>query len=80
MNREWFKNRANEKFGRGINKMSDGCKKYIDTDEINKENTEKRINHVVNSIILLMDIMFEMNKRLKELERLIIKGDNNNDL
>ena len=80
MNREWFKNRANEKFGRGISKMGDKCKKYIDTDEVNKENTEKRINHVVNSIILLMDIMFEMKKRLNELEKLIIKEDNNNDL
>ena len=66
MNREWFKNRANQKYGYK-------CKKYIDTDEVNKENTEKRINHVVNSIILLMDIMSEMNKRLKELEKLIIK-------
>ena len=75
MNREWFKNRANQKYG--ARKMSDKCKKYIDTDEVNKENTEKRINHVVNSIILLMDIMFEMNKRLKELEKLIIKEDNN---
>ena len=71
MNSEWFKNRANQKYGY----------KYIDTDEVNKENTEKGLNKFcVNSIIILMDIMFEMNKRLKELEKLIIKEDNNNDL
>lgn len=73
MNSEWFKNRANQKYGWEVRKMSDKCKKYIDTDEVNKVNTEKRINHVVNSIILLMDIMFEMNKRLTELERIIRK-------
>jgi len=79
MNREWFKNRANQKFG--VRKMSDKCKNYIDTDEVNKENTEKGLNKFcVDSIIILMDIMFEMKKRLNELEKLIIKEDNNNDL
>ena len=64
MNSEWFKNRANQKYGY----------KYIDTDEVNKENTEKGLNKFcVNSIIILMDIMFEMNKRLKELEKEIRK-------
>ena len=72
MNREWFKNRANQKFG--VRKMSDKCKKYIDTDEVNKENTEKGLNKFcVDSIIVLMNIMFEMNKRLKELEKEIRK-------
>ena len=79
MNKEWFKNRANQKYG--ARKMSDNCKKYIDTDEVNKENTEKGLNKFcVDSIIVLMNIMFEINKRLKELEKLIIKEDNNNDL
>ena len=72
MNKEWFKNRANQKFG--VRKMSDKCKKYIDTDEVNKENTEKGLNKFcVDSIIVLMNIMFEMNKRLKELEKEIRK-------
>ena len=74
MNREWFKNRANQKYG--ARKMSDKCKKYIDTDEVNKENTEKGLNKFcVDSIIVLMDIMFEMKKRLEALEKLIIKED-----
>ena len=79
MNREWFKNRANQKYG--AKKMSDKCKNYIDTDEVNKENTEKGLNmFCFITISQLMDIVLEMNKRLKELEKLIIKEDNNNDL
>ena len=72
MNKEWFKNRANQKYG--ARKMSDNCKKYIDTDEVNKENTEKGlIMFCFITISQLMDIVLEMNKRLKELEKEIRK-------